>query len=31
VPVQARHLGYHFDGVRIDLVRDETTRAVWRI
>lgn len=31
VPVQARHLAYHFDGERIDLVRDEANGNVWRI
>jgi len=31
LPVQARHLGYHFDGERIDLVRDEGSGNVWRL
>lgn len=31
LPVQGRHLGYHFDGDRIDLVRDEGSGEVWRI
>ncbi len=31
VPRQGRHLGYHFDGARIDLVRDEADGAVWRL
>lgn len=30
-PVQARHLAYHFDGDRVDLVRDEGSGAVWRL
>lgn len=31
LPVQARHLAYHFDGTRIDLIRDEASGDVWRI
>ncbi|MGF1543342.1 MAG: RES family NAD+ phosphorylase [Parvularculaceae bacterium] len=31
LPVQGRHLGYHFDGERIDLVRDEGSGDVWRL
>jgi len=31
VPAPARHLAYHFDGERIDLVRDEADGDVWRI
>ncbi len=31
LPVQGRHLGYHFDGDRVDLVRDEGSGEVWRI
>lgn len=30
-PVQGRHLGYHFDGETIDLVRDEASGDVWRL
>jgi hypothetical protein len=30
-PVQGRHLAYHFDGDRIDLVRDEARGDVWRL
>lgn len=30
-PVQARHLAYHFDGYRVDFVRDEGSGAVWRL
>lgn len=30
-PVQGRHLAYHFDGARIDLVRDEAGGDVWRL
>lgn len=30
-PVQGRHLAYHFDGDRVDLVRDEGSGAVWRL
>ncbi|MEJ1159662.1 RES family NAD+ phosphorylase [Prosthecomicrobium sp. N25] len=28
---QARHLDYHWDGGRVDLVRDRGTGAVWRV
>lgn len=31
LPVQGRHLAYHFDGARVDLVRDETSGKVWRL
>lgn len=31
VPVQARALAYHFDGVHIDLIRDEASKDVFRI
>ncbi|GJL96025.1 MAG: hypothetical protein DHS20C05_24300 [Hyphococcus sp.] len=31
LPVQGRHLGYHFDGDRVDLVRDEGSGEVWRL
>lgn len=31
IPKQGRALAYHFDGERIDLIRDETTKEVWRI
>ena len=31
LPVQGRHLGYHFDGETIDLVRDEASGDVWRL
>lgn len=31
LPVQGRHLGYHFDGDRVDLVRDEGSSEVWRL
>lgn len=31
LPVQGRHLVYHFDGERIDLVRDEGSGDVWRL
>jgi hypothetical protein len=30
-PQQGRHLGFHFDGARVDLVRDERTGAIWRL
>lgn len=30
-PVQARHLDYHWDGARVDLVRDATTRDVFAV
>jgi hypothetical protein len=29
IPVQGRALAYHFDGTRVDLIRDETTGAVF--
>jgi len=31
VPVQGRHLAYHFDGQAIDLVRDESSGDIWRL
>ena len=31
LPVQGRHLSYHFDGEEIDLVRDEGSGDVWRL
>lgn len=31
IPVSGRLLAYHFDGHRIDLIRDETTKEVFRI
>jgi RES domain-containing protein len=31
LPVQGRHLAYHFDGAHIDLVRDEASGDVWRL
>ncbi|MEZ5922500.1 MAG: RES family NAD+ phosphorylase [Parvularculaceae bacterium] len=31
IPVLGRALAYHFDGARIDLIRDETSMEVWRI
>ena len=30
-PVQGRHLDYHWDGVRVDLVRDTGTGEVFRV
>ena len=30
-PVQGRHLDYHWDGARVDLVRDAGTGAVFRV
>lgn len=30
-PVQGRHLDYHWDGTRVDLVRDAGTGAVFRL
>lgn len=30
-PVQGRHLDYHWDGTRVDLVRDVGTGAVFRV
>ena len=30
-PVQGRHLDYHWDGTRVDLVRDTGTGAVFRL
>lgn len=30
-PVQGRHLGYHWDGTRVDMIRDVTTGAVYRV
>lgn len=30
-PIQGRHLAYHFDGNRIDLVRDESNGNVWEL
>lgn len=31
VPVQGRHLAYHFDGSVIDLIRDENTGEIWEL
>ena len=31
LPMQGRHLAYHFDGDRVDLVRDEGSGDVWRL
>lgn len=31
IPVQGRHLTYHFDGDAIDLVRDDVSGAVWQV
>lgn len=31
VPKQGRALAYHYDGECIDLIRDETSKEVWRI
>lgn len=30
-PVQGRHLDYHWDGTRVDLVRDTGTGEVFRV
>ena len=30
-PVQGRHLDYHWDGERVDLYREPSTGAVFRI
>jgi len=30
IPVQGRHVVYHFDGQRIDLDRDESGGDIWR-
>ena len=30
-PVQGRHLGYHWNGARVDFYRDATTSDVFRI
>ena len=30
-PLQGRHLDYHWDGTRVDLVRDGGTGAVFRV
>jgi hypothetical protein len=30
-PVQGRHLDYHWDGKRVDLVRDARTGTVYRV
>ena len=30
-PIQGRHLDYHWDGTRVDLVRDAGTGAVFRV
>jgi hypothetical protein len=30
-PLQGRHLDYHWDGVRVDLVRDAGTGEVFRV
>lgn len=29
--IQGRHLDYHFDGARVDLVRDAASGDVWRV
>jgi hypothetical protein len=29
--VQGRHLDYHWNGTRVDLVRDRTNGAVFRV
>ena len=31
LPKQGRHLAYHFDGEKVDLVRDEANGDVWRL
>ena len=31
LPTQARHLDYHWDGVRVDLYRDVAARQVYRV
>ncbi|WP_084396421.1 RES family NAD+ phosphorylase [Henriciella aquimarina] len=31
LPVQGRHLAYHFDGDRVDMIRDEASGNVWRL
>ncbi|MAN65044.1 MAG: hypothetical protein CME91_00145 [Hyphomonadaceae bacterium] len=31
IPVQGRHVVHHFDGQRIDLVRDESGGDIWRL
>ena len=31
LPTPGRAFAYHFDGAVIDLVRDETSRTVWRL
>ncbi len=31
LPKQGRHLAYHFDGEKVDLVRDEAGGDVWRL
>ncbi len=31
IPKFGRALAYHFDGEKIDLVRDETSKEIWRI
>jgi len=31
IPVQASHLSFHFDGSRVDLFRDETENAIYRV
>jgi hypothetical protein len=31
LPKQGRHLSYSFDGTRIDLVRDDSSGAIWRL
>jgi hypothetical protein len=30
-PTQGRHLDYHWDGARVDLVRDSTAGRIWRV
>lgn len=31
LPTQGRHLDYHWDGQRVDLYRDLTSRETWRV
>jgi RES domain-containing protein len=31
LPVQGRHLAYHFDGAKVDLIRDESSGDVWQL
>jgi hypothetical protein len=30
-PVQGRHLDYHWDGARVDLIREPATGKVFRV